>query len=269
MHQGVRSPAFWQSSLKTLGFHGTGDGSGYVRGGLLVRPCAGWCTLERSADGNTELLDDQLGKPGLWKPVVGGQGKSVGREFHVPLRPLQDMGEAATLAIQACLEWAMATACEQLPEGWVPPPLQVVESWIPKGGLTLQSGPFVRQASLLHGSDRLAVRFPIVPEVSDRLSESRRAWLDELLIDGQNRWRMVRIGRGRISGRLTMEAEVDLSGAPHTVLEDLFKTSLDALRWVVSWLVWPAGFLADKDVDCRAWEVFNGGRGPQKGESLP
>jgi hypothetical protein len=113
----------------------------------------------------------------------------------------------------------------------------------------------LRQGELIHQPNRLAVRFPIVQRVPDDLPPRRREWLREVLIDGQNRWRMVRIGLAEEAGSSAALAEVDLSGCPHGLLESLFAAGLGALRWVVGWLVEAADFLVDGSVACRALEV--------------
>ena len=99
---------------------------------------------------------------------------------------------------------------------------------------------------------RLAFDFPIVPKIPPDLSAARKEWLRELLTDGQDRWRLVRIG---LAGDSEVHAEVDLTGAPHEALEELVRVGVDALRLVVSSLVEPADFLVNGADDCRAVEI--------------
>lgn len=267
----VQSPQAYSTSLEALGFRRSRNRSSYRRNGLSIAPRDGWLTARAKAEKGGDPLWGQLGKPGLWKMVAKEARKGFRREFHLPLGVLAgppirtDDAQAQRSRLEACLEWITATAGGELPDGWECPPREEIESWIPHQGLTLRSGPFVRQGSLILAPDRLAISFPIVNELSDEISEIRRNWLREVLSDGQNRWRMVRVGFSGTAGRPAVGAEVDLSGAPGPVLEDLFRAGLDALRWVVSWLIWPVGLLADARVSCRVWEAPRAGASPQKG----
>jgi hypothetical protein len=186
-----------------------------------------------------------IGRPGLWKAVRGAGGE-VAPVFEIPevvfTRGGDDEdGEPVEAARGACFDWALATVGGEPCAGWVPPPLAEVESWVGIGRLTVQHGPWLRQGELIHRQDRLALRFPLVPAVPEELAPPRRAWLEEVLADAQDRWRMVRVG---LAGSGAAVAEVDLSGCPAALLEGLFRTGLDCLRWVVAWLVPSADFLA-------------------------
>jgi len=255
----MKTPDAWRSALKELGFRRARNGSGFRHNGLVVKPQRRWLVATASGGKDDDPLCGQLGKPGLWKLVT--DGPKVRREFHLPLGVLsveEVLGEGdedAPDPLEVCMGWVSATALDDLPAGWECPARDEVESWIPDGGLTLRSGALVRQGSLVCGSDRLALRMPIVSEVHAGLSEARRAWLRELLLDAQNRWRMVRIGIEGEPDHQAIAAEVDLSGAPAVVLEALFRISLDALRWVASWLVMSAGLVADARVGCRLCET--------------
>jgi hypothetical protein len=122
---------------------------------------------------------------------------------------------------------------------------------------------------------RLAVRFPLVYQTSGQLSAARRSWLQATLAEAQNRWMMARVGYRSADSDQAMPAicaELDLTGAPEAALECLLKTGVDGLRWVVSWLLWPVGFLSDPSVACSVWEIpperaFGPNRDVRKGES--
>jgi len=255
----TKTPDAWHSALKELGFRRARNGSGFRHNGLVVKPRRRWLVATARGAKGEDPLCGRLGKPGLWKPVT--EGTKVRREFHLPLSVLSveavpgDEDEEAADPLEACVRWISATALDDVPAGWECPARDEVESWIPDGGLTLRSGTLVRQGTLVCGPDRLALRIPLVREVHAGLSEARRAWLGELLLDAQNRWRMVRIGLEGDPGREAVMAEVDLSGAPPVVLEALFRTGLDALRWVASWLVMSAGLVADARVGSRLCEI--------------
>lgn len=267
----AQSPQACGASLEALGFRRSRNRSSYRRNGLSIAPQHGWLTVRAKAEKGADPLWGQSGKPGLWKTVAKKDRKGHRREFDLPLGVLAGPpiwtgdDQPPRSPLEACLEWVTATAGGGLPDGWECPPREQIESWIPHQGLTLRSGPFVRQGSLVYAPNRLALWFPIVNELSDEISEARRSWLREVLCDGQNRWRMVRVGFSGAARRPAVGAEVDLSGAPVPVLEDLFRAGLDALRWVVSWLIWSVGLLADARVSCRVWEAPRAGASPQKG----
>ena len=259
MNDAVHSVNRW-SRLESLGFRRGDDGRAFQYDGMLLRPTRRWLVFATSAKSSVDPLRDSLGKPGLWKPHTAG----ATREFHLPLAVLGPGGlnEAGAGVLRACTDWAMHAARGKLPDGWTSPPRDALEKSLPDGGLTVESGPLVRQGQLIRADDRLALSFPIVPAVSATLPESRRAWLERLMLDALARWRLVRVGWRGAAERPALEAEVDLSGAPHDVLEILMPIALDALRWVVEWLLWPANLLADIRVECRLWDVFRGGDTP-------
>jgi hypothetical protein len=254
-----RTPAAWQAALGDLGFRRSADGSTFRQNGMAVLPQGKWLTATARASQGEDPLTGQLGRPGLWKMVT--DSGSARREFHLPLAVLRGEhlpdgeDQESVDPLEACLAWAMATERDDLPAGWECPPREQVEAWVPEGGLTLQSGPIVRQGTLLCQPDRLALRMSIVGEVSGEVSAARRAWLRAVLVDGQDRWRLVRVGEEGAPGRPSIVAEVDLSGAPWVVLHGLFQISLEALRWTSAWLVQSASLLADARVGCRIWET--------------
>jgi hypothetical protein len=215
-------------------------------------------------------MSDLHGRPGLWKFVAGRAAGLFDREFHLPCNILKacaslDADEPRDLT-RECVDWAIATLSGSLPAGWSVPDAQEFGAAVPSGGLTVQSGPVIRQGSIVCTADRTALVFPILRDVPAELSSSRMQLLSELAIDAQNRWRMVRIGWNGTGGRRAIEAEVDLTGAPRPVLEQLVRVSVDALRWVVQWIATSAALLADVRVDCRAWQRCASGHDPRKGD---
>jgi hypothetical protein len=245
----------WQTPLEKLGFTPNRRGSGYRRNGTLFTTDGGWSVLRSTqALSTADPLRGDLNKPGLWKRVRLGDGPENYRVFDLPPGAWTAEEESAGPG-PGCLAWALATAGGRLTEDWQPPPRDTVKAWLPAGGLTVRSGPVVRQGELIHGPGRLALRFPVLSCLPDNLSPARQAWLGELLRDGQNRWRLVRLGLTGEDEPAAALAEVDLSGCPHALLESLFGASLAALRWVVEWLVQGADFLADTAVACQALEL--------------
>lgn len=211
----------------------------------------GWLTMHAAVSGDP--LAGQLGLPGLWRIVSGRIGQATQRVFELP--PLADFDEEDELTAEdvlaECKAWALSTAMGRIADGWQPPPRAEVESWIPSGGLSLRAETEARQIGLIHEANRLALVCPILPRIPAELSPKRREWLQALLTDGQDRWRMVRIGLTETSAI----TEVDFSGVPPAIGECVFRTGLGALRWVVAWLVESAAFLAEPSVTCSALEV--------------
>jgi hypothetical protein len=257
MNNPVRpTPDRWQADLAALGFRRNPTGI-YRSNGTLVTPGRDWIAIEELMENaQADPLKGQLGLPGLWKWVRNPAGGK--RVFELPEAALtvppdaEDADEGAA-PLKDCVQWALETERGEIRTDWQPPPRPEVESWIPIGRLTVQLGPLLRQGELIHAPDRLALRFPLATGIPAGLPEARRLWLHELLADAQDRWRMVRVGLS--ADETAALAEVDLSGCPHGVLEGLFRTGLDALRWVVEWLVKSADFLADADAACQAVEV--------------
>jgi hypothetical protein len=248
----------------------------YRRGELDVAPGRDFWTISARALSDRKQLIGQIGKRGLWKLVRRAAG-GLAWEFHLPAMMLAQSGswddEQDLLAL--CLDWAEATLDGEVHSAWRPPSKKQLDEWLGKDRLTVQNGPLMRQAMVLCDERRLAVRFPLAPQASPQLSATRRLWLDHVLREAQDRWRMARVGYGSSApGEASLGdmspavcAEIDLTGAPEGALECLLKTGVDGLRWVVSWLLWPVGFLSDPGVTSSAWEIPPARAfGPQKGE---
>ena len=196
-----------------------------------------------------DVLADQLGRPGLWKLRSGERGKARG-VFDLPpaVLPRED---ADAERFRALARWAQSTSRGKPDKSWTPPPSEEIERLLPEMALTLQVGAIALQGTMTHDGSRLAFGFPIVSRIPGELPAARMAWLRELLTDGQDRWRLVRIG---LTGVGEARAEVDLSGAPHDAIESLVAIGVDALRLVVSSLAEPAEFLVHGAEGCRALE---------------
>lgn len=272
--------------LEAIGFCPSGARR-YERRGLTVSPGRDFWTISAPAKSDEKLLEGQLGKPGLWKLVDRHSGRGddePGWEFHLPAaivnssdlleNPADESGADGDM-LAACLTWAETSFAEEVNSAWLPPTTAQLEKWIGKDRLTVQAGPIVRQAVVVNDRRRLAVRFPLVYQTSGQLSAARRSWLQATLAEAQNRWMMARVGYRSADSDQAMPAicaELDLTGAPEAALECLLKTGVDGLRWVVSWLLWPVGFLSDPSVACSVWEIpperaFGPNRDVRKGES--
>jgi hypothetical protein len=130
-----------------------------------------------------------------------------------------------------------------------------VQSWFDPAALSVQEGPRVCQLELRHGGTsagpRLALVSPVVsfPPV---LAAGRQACLFAVLAVAHELFRMVRIGTVRRPGRVVVVAEVDFSGAPHSLLPLLVPAGLDALRWAIRRLIPILGLVVDSGVPSQA-----------------
>jgi hypothetical protein len=238
----------WGAVLQGLGLRPGGDGYRNRRIRFQVR--SGWGTFESNGTQRSDALRGQLGRPGLWKLFLDARG-AVRGVFELP-PSLLALAESDPARFEDIVGWALATAGGKVDKSWSPPTKAQVEGCLPDKALTLQVGAIARQGALILDDDRLTFRFPVVHEIPRSLSAARKAWLRELLVDAQNRWRLVRIG---MNGHAEVQAQVDLTGAPHHTLEELVHIGTDALRLVVSSLVEPADFLVNGAAGCRAVEV--------------
>jgi len=235
-------------TMNRLGFNPAPGG--YARGDLKLNVGPQWCVLNSP---DSELPDDLLasiGTPGLWKFVRAG--KSHRKVFTLPRRvwdaALNTDADNETNVLEQTLRWALESADESSSLEWQAPSRALVETWFAPEQLSVVAGPLLRQGELICESNRLAIRFPLAPEIPDDLPEARAAWLRCLLEEAHERWHLVRVGFLRTEDALTAVAEVDLTGVPHEIAEDLFAVSLEALRWVVLWLGETTDWLADVTV---------------------
>ena len=247
-------------------------GNSHRRNGLVARSSLRWFILESTANRKLDPLGTESQRSGLWKLVAPRSGEVPRWEFHLPLSVFDDCAsdefeQHGANSLQTTVQWALATAEGKLPDGWAPPERSQVETWIPEGGLSVETGPFVRQGMIHNSSvenvknteppdaDRLQVVFPLVHELASELSEARRSWLRTVLLDAQARWHMVRIVMNPEGVKPAVEARIDLSGVPNMIVEELFQFSMDALRLAASELLWPVGFLSEPGVTCQGWEI--------------
>lgn len=249
----------WRDQLDGLGLHLERGGFGVRNDMGALKMISGWGVFESKRPvRRKDALLGQLAKPALWKYKSSGGRRAIRRVFELPPAVVNGRGTACGLSNEDrddfvnLLRWMLDTERGGIPEGWRPPTRDAIEGYLPEGALTLETETIVRQGTLHHGDDRLALGFRILPPLPANLPAVRREWLRELLIDTQNRWRLVRIGS---TADEAIEAEVDLTGAPAAAVVPLIRVGLDALRFVVSSIVETAEFLVDPSVPCRTLEL--------------
>jgi len=251
--------ARWEKALAAAGFEIGRAGHCYTLNGVTLRFRDRWISLEADAPCNTaDPLTHQIGKPALWKYVKTPAGRMRELfEFPLPVAAGAECGfddeiEKAGSALPTMLAWALDTLNRDRLNGWRSPEYRQVQSMFPAKALTVQCDTDARQGELVCKSHRLAFRFPIVLHIPEDLSEARFHWLRRLLIETQNRWKLVRMGFNGGAIKTAALAEVDLSGAPLEVLPDLVKIALAAIKGAVAWAVPSAVFLIDGAIDSSA-----------------
>jgi len=239
---------------------------------LTFRTAGSWHVLTEFAGEPAEPADlgaaipappTELGSPALWKWVRANG--TFERRFEIPTwSTVEEAGGESSdthgpSSIGALLDWALATRTGSVPADWTSPPVELVESWLPRGALTVQTRGHVRQGELHLTARRWALRLPVLPALAPGLPALRAAALAELLAEAQARWAMVRIDRtpATTDRPASIVAEVDFTGAPPCEL--LFLAGLDALRHVVVWLVETADVLGDPAVTITGLGPARGG----------
>jgi hypothetical protein len=243
----------WESELLSIGFSTMQDGHCYTLDGITLRVEEKWIHLETiSLPASVDPLIYQMGKPGLWKCVTTKENR-IRRLFEFPLsvattteHAVGDEIKNGMSPLKEMVSWARTTVNGNRTKSWHPPSHQEMNALIIDQGLTVQCDSHALQGELVCESNCLALRFPIVLGIPHEICESRNYWLRRLLIDAQNRWKMVRVGfSGDHSGK-SAQVEVNLTGAPHAVLPDIVSVALAALRAAVAWMVPSAVFLVDE-----------------------
>ena len=221
----------------------------WTRDDVKITVRDGWLTLRQPGD-NGQAAGGDLGRPGLWKHVAEPDG-STSRTFDVPLATLLARLDVAEVdgvdeerVVDESVQWALDTRQGQPVAEWETPTTRRLDEIVPKAALTLRAGANLGLVRFVTTPGRLAVRLPICRAAAE-LTEARRGWLERLLADA-GRLRMVRLGLRCDGGPgTTIEAEIDLSGAPPCVLDSVVHVAVDALRAVFSLLATTTTFIAE------------------------
>ncbi len=192
----------------------------------------GWLKLE--SDHREFDADCGLDAPGLWKLV--GHGPDAHRAFEVPLETL--LRRVETLepdedpqgqVVSMVTNWAEQTIDGGVPRGWAPPPRERLDELVPAAALSFRSGSFIEPALLVADASTLRVQVSL-GRFDDAIRPSRREWIAGLLaaISGL---RLLRAGlRVSLGHGGSIEAAIDLTGAPTAIAEALLPVAVDALR---------------------------------------
>jgi hypothetical protein len=246
----------WGDDLVDLGFERAANRRSFRRGPHTVTMEGEWVVVTDEADvSSLDPLRAMHGHPGLWR-ITSGPGSGYSRRVFEIAPALAHVGRAGASVeegtFRELVEWALATSGGPVPGGWTIPQEGSIDAWIPPADLTLRADAHLVQGSVIADEDRVAIRFPLPTVLDGALSPSRSAWLEALLREAQESWRMVRI---EVDAEGVAAAAIDLTGAPHGALECLSRTAVDTLRWVVEWLVPTAAFIADPSRGSRALEA--------------
>ena len=148
--------------------------------------------------------------------------------------------------VAALVDWARRTLRGELTPQWSAPAPEAILDLVPGGepALSLRCGGLMERCRIFTDDRTLAFRVTL-GRVDPGLSENRRLWLGQLLMDA-GPVRLVRTGlRADGDGAWCAEAEVDLSGAPGGAIEVLVPAAVAALHLCYAWLAYPVTFLVD------------------------
>jgi hypothetical protein len=246
-----------RSELAEFGFHTVAPGR-YRSGDVELELRADWLVLRAPRRTHARKLDlGPLDERGPWKSVAEGRHRI--RVAELPARisgRISADADDATLSaspLQDAIRWTLRARDGFWDDSWNCPSRDQVLSWLSPENMTIASGRHARQAELVADGSRLALRAAILPTIPQELPAPRAAWLDELLMETQAHWRMVRTGY--VDSRSSAMAEVDFSGAPLSILEPLVRAGAAALHAAVCWSIRSADFLIDLQQTCYCLEV--------------
>jgi hypothetical protein len=246
----------WEKAVVAAGFSLDHRNASISRNGIGLTVDNHWLQLKSDPAPNiADPLNAVNGEPGIWK-LIADKDRQIRKVFEFPLFIITetntDFGATSKempRPLSEALKWARVTLSDTRRIGWDGPSEQDIVNLLPRTGLTAQCGPYVRQGNLICKPDRLLLCFPLILNLSNDLPESHYFWLRKVLIDAQNRWKMVRVVFRHNTSATSVQAEVDLSGAPRSVLAGLVTVAISALHAVAAWVVPSAEFLIGNKAD--------------------
>jgi hypothetical protein len=178
----------------------------------------------------------ELGAPGLWKQLPEPDAGSL--VFDVPFGSL----DVHVLSADRCIaSWACRTLEPASSRDLSIPARDELDRLIEPSLLTVRDGGFLAHVLVEHRDTATSRAFslcvPLAPAAAlQAASAERLAILKQLAADADGRWRMVRVGlrplEGRAHGVEDLLAEINLTGVPSELLEQIVPVAIDALRIV-------------------------------------
>ncbi len=190
-----------------------------------------------------------LDAPGLWKLV--GRGRGAHKAFEIPLDAalkgtdaLDSEDDPEAQVVSMATLWATQTIDGAVPPGWAPPPRERLDELVPAATLSFRSGSFIEPVRLVVDERTLRVEVSL-GKFDDPMPASRHEWAVELLADISN-LRLVRAGLRVGPGHGgSIEAAIDLTGAPPPLAEALLPVAVAALRHCFVFYVTTATLIGD------------------------
>lgn len=244
VHGGRVQGGVWGEALVARGFRA--HGVSWSRGDLQAAFERGWLVLRAHVDErDLDPLAADAEWPGLWRLVPRANGLAC--LFELPPTLVADLARSPDeheLA-QATIDWALARA------GRAPAAVQETAALRepitpsaparPEAQWTVRSGAVLAQVRALPGAAHRGLELPLSARALGGLGDARAAWMRALLLDGRERWRLVRC----LDGGDVPWARIDLRGAPAEIAEPLEEAALDALRRLGVWLLEPLDLVLD------------------------
>lgn len=197
--------------------------------GLRLRRAGRWLVLSAPCESDA---GDDLGILGPWR------ARGAGRQW-AELPPVWRDAPDPHAAQAALLRWAVDCLRTDFMGRAAPP--QVVKRFRAQPGLSLDADGHAVSVGLMADAGRLALRANLA-WLPPGLCSARRDWARRLLAHACRQQRLVRLGLLPDGG---VGAEVDLSGAPHELLDALLASALSALRLVAAPLLPALALLRD------------------------
>ena len=228
-----------------------------TRRGLRLTSEGHWLVLTSPAASTGDPAQALLGARGPWRVLRGTEQWTLGCELPLNSRRRgeSEPTRASLASIESLVTWAETTADGSLPSDYRPPGAEDVEQWISPRQRNLRAGSLIREVEMIATADRLTLSVSPIVRIPDDLPATRRSWIDELCLDAQQSWRLIRFGVDEQSG--CVRAEVDLSGVPSEAAEPLAELGLAALTAAVVWALPGLAIAIDPGVESQVLD-----RGP-------
>ncbi len=197
---------------------------------------------------------------GLWKQRPG-TGREKARVFEAPLEAIVERIDDVGLDDQPGVEtvslltaWAIDTLDGGVSDDWTPPSTDRLDELVPATALTFRAGSFIEPARLISDDRTLRVQVTL-GRIDPTISTARLKWVKRLVADS-DRIRLARLELCRTDdGQASIEAAIDLTGAPPAIAEALLPIAVDALRHCFTFLVPITTLIGDARCSSRVLET--------------